>query len=1060
MSRPDVQQVLSRLKSFQRRTVEHAFHRLFVAPDSSARFLVSDEVGLGKTLVARGVIARAIDHLWDSVKQIDIIYICSNQSIASSNLPKLRVGGAGERSFALATRLTMLATELAGGADRGAMSDNKLNFISFTPATSFAMGNSGGKVAERVLLYQLLAPQVGSTTALKNVLQGGIKHPGTWREHLDRRSYPIEPGVRARFVAEYESRPALGMEFERLRETWFGRWRENWPEEARRQRNRWVGKLRALLANVCIEALEPDLIILDEFQRFKALLETRSEKRDPAAELAQSLFRAKTPEGQPVRTLLLSATPYKLYTTDAEIEHEDHYADFLGTTRFLMGGDEARVDALQRGLARYGGALKRAAAGGVDEVAGAKSTVEDALRAVMARTERVGASEARDAMVEEPRLELALSVGDVRQYLAADALFRVVGAHDPIVFWKSAPYLAHFMRGYKVNQQLAEAVEQRPGEVARVLREHAGASLTADALHRWEEVDPAHAKLREILRTTVDEGLWRLLWMPPTVPYWPLEGAYAGTEGRTKTLLFSAWNVVPDVVSGLVSYEAERLMVGERMSDYREPGRQQRPLLRLTDSAVGGLTRHRLMLLLLPCLSLADEAHPLSAPEGVDRREWVAERVAAMLSDPRLPDAQDRDVDRRWEWAAPMLLDPGLRAFLVEWQGDDSLGRPNPEVFGKYVGELRDLDPASLGRRPEGLAELLTEVALGSPAVLAARTAAAVGVPASARRRVAVRIAQAFWRLFNRPAVITLLNQLAGSAADTEDEDGHYWQLVLRYCRDGNLQAVLDETWHLAWEQHAWADGETIEATAMRCATQIAAAVEPSPSRVHAGFLKVTGADGTQIASEEVRLRTDFALRFGDIRTDEGVVHQDAVRSAFNSPFRPFLLASTSVGQEGLDFHPWCHRLVHWNLPGNPVDLEQREGRIHRYKGHAVRKNVADQHALAALAAWQPGRDLWRDLFQLADDDARRRGDSDLVPHWMAPGPHRVQRHVPMLPYTKEVEAFRRLKRQLAAYRVVFGQPRQEELVTLLDQSGLDVQRLRAWAIDLAPPELAGAEAE
>ncbi len=65
----------------------------------------------------------------------------------------------------------------------------------------------------------------------------------------------------------------------------------------------------------------------------------------------------------------------------------------------------------------------------------------------------------------------------------------------------------------------------------------------------------------------------------------------------------------------------------------------------------------------------------------------------------------------------------------------------------------------------------------------------------------------------------------------------------------------------------------------------------------------------------------------------------------YNSPFRPFLLTSTSTGQEGLDFYPWCHRLVHWNLPGNPVDLEQREGHVHWYKGHAVRRIV-----LAVLA--------------------------------------------------------------------------------------------------------------
>ena len=63
-----------------------------------------------------------------------------------------------------------------------------------------------------------------------------------------------------------------------------------------------------------------------------------------------------------------------------------------------------------------------------------------------------------------------------------------------------------------------------------------------------------------------------------------------------------------------------------------------------------------------------------------------------------------------------------------------------------------------------------------------------------------------------------------------------------------------------------------------------------------------------------------------------------------------------------------------------------------------------------------------------------------------------MQRHVPLLPYSREVEAFKRLKRQLAAYRVVFGQPRQEELMTLLDHSGIDTRQLAEWAVDLRPP--------
>ena len=444
-------------------------------------------------------------------------------------------------------------------------------------------------------------------------------------------------------------------------------------------------------------------------------------------------------------------------------------------------------------------------------------------------------------------------------------------------------------------------------------------------------------------------------------------------------------------------------------------------------------------------------------------QDGVRERVAELLSDPSLPDPQVGEVDDRWEWAAPLVLDPTLRTFLGDWVNDSELRRPNPDLFGAYVADLCGLNSSELGRRPEGLVDLLTEVALGSPAVLAARMSTPAGqsaptelpqtLPSNDRRRVAVRVADAFWRLFNRPAVIKLLGQLAAESPRATREENYYWRLVLRYCRDGNLQAVLDEAWHLAWEQQSWDDKKTPEAVAGECSAQLAAAIEPSPSRVHAQVFRADDPEVGEVARGEVRLRTDFALRFGAIRTDEGLITQDAVRSSFNSPFRPFLLASTSVGQEGLDFHPWCHRLVHWNLPGNPVDLEQREGRVHRYKGHAVRRNVAEAFADAATARWRFGDDLWADIFELAHQAARAAGESDLVPHWIAEGRWRVQRHVPMLPYTKEIDAFRRLKRQLAAYRVVFGQPRQEELVALLDNANVDVRSLRDWAVSLEPPD-------
>ena len=110
---------------------------------------------------------------------------------------------------------------------------------------------------------------------------------------------------------------------------------------------------------------------------------------------------------------------------------------------------------------------------------------------------------------------------------------------------------------------------------------------------------------------------------------------------------------------------------------------------------------------------------------------------------------------------------------------------------------------------------------------------------------------------------------------------------------------------------------------------------------------------------------------------DEGgeVTREDQVRNAFNSPFRPFILASTSVGQEGLDFHLYCRAVYHWNLPSNPVDLEQREGRVHRYKGHVIRHNLAAKYGLWATVG---DNDPWAALFSAAASQ-RQTGQNELI---------------------------------------------------------------------------------
>lgn len=61
---------------------------------------------------------------------------------------------------------------------------------------------------------------------------------------------------------------------------------------------------------------------------------------------------------------------------------------------------------------------------------------------------------------------------------------------------------------------------------------------------------------------------------------------------------------------------------------------------------------------------------------------------------------------------------------------------------------------------------------------------------------------------------------------------------------------------------------------------------------------------------------------------------------------------------------------------------------------------------------------------------------------------------VPLLPFSREVEQLRRLKRSLALYQLVFGQPRQEDLLAHLTEQMSDEEADRisaAWTISLMP---------
>jgi hypothetical protein len=189
------------------------------------------------------------------------------------------------------------------------------------------------------------------------------------------------------------------------------------------------------------------------------------------------------------------------------------------------------------------------------------------------------------------------------------------------------------------------------------------------------------------------------------------------------------------------------------------------------------------------------------------------------------------------------------------------------------------------------------------------------------------------------------------------------------------------------------------------------------------------------------------------------------VREAFNSPFWPFVLATTSVGQEGLDFHLFCRDVVHWNLPSNPVDLEQREGRINRRDGLAIRRAIAREWPMKRLAGAPTGgsHSFWEHVFDaIGHADDVQRYKHGLYPHWVfeprGGQVERIRRHLFFYADSHDASRYEELKERLALYRLVFGQPRQQDLLdriqrTVHDESGRQVSHsaLTRYMINLSP---------
>lgn len=1177
----NAERVLARLAPFQRRTAEYVVSRLYDPVDPARRFLVADEVGLGKTWVAKGVIAEVIRHrrveLGDP--RVDIVYVCPNAQIANQNVDHLEEVTQG--LVVKETRLPLLAARTAGLEGRA------VNLVCITPGTSGLSGAvATGSFEERALISAVareLFADVRWTANVERVFHYGVKDLGerTPRERMARkidrlfrvpresvetaRPSRLEAGrLRSndslvvslrRIVTEDDRRRrranpsgrAKPVPFEYLpRREQLIELRDNFRDVpdggadvrlTRRQadwklkRSQFISDFRNMLAHAAIRSLKPDLVILDEFQRFGYLLASGEGGQigDPDTtsadavelDLARQLFAStnNAMDDDP-RVLLLSATPFRSFGRGAEGSIAN--PELNRTVRFLKSqavADEVNqlvLDAREAMLEAASGALQSDSGGraqAIDRAAEACAQLGAALRPLMVRTERIALTGDRDAMLRDMASDrvLTLEAEDVAGFHDAASFARAAGVGDIVEYWKSAPYPLAFMSGYALWRRIDDALSKRQasGRLPAIVDAigKATGELDSLALERFDEIVWPHEGFRRLVDDVFVGGSEHWLWMPPSLCYYVAENGPCGQvtpNPYTKRIVFSSWTLAPKMLAALLSYEHERrVRAAIGVSKLARP-RLDFPTIDRGTKRPAGL--HQL-LLVAPWGGLArfgDSRPFVSASEQPGLMDVLSTTAAAIeltLGDFVRAAPGSASADPAWYWVGPALLDviadgetarsvgrsnlgwwiaaeaeTWTQRVMITDEPDDERGRSDDDHaagLAQHVSTVRDaviewsamartelieLIGARFGAPPDDLFDVLAMAAVGSPAICALRSfrrralerelaEANEQAGDAGNRDEAARLAWGFRSLF--------MNDLAGAVVAGREAGNarSYWREVLRYSADCHLQAVLDEYIHVL---RSWVKSSDVVGRAT-------AAVRVGDARLKVRTVNPDGTDPVDVLGGVRQMPMVFASTFGsdeNVGSEQSISRLQIVSNRFNSPFWPFVMATTSIGQEGLDFHLYSHAVVHWNLPPSPVDLEQREGRIQRRHGHAIRKNLALDYRrhISGDAITDP----WAELFTAAENDLELRGltAQGMVPHWVySPSAEhaKIERYARYFPYSKEERRFEQLMQELTTYRLTFGQPRQDDLLQFLrasiEQDDLEAiaQRLR---VDLGPPEV------
>ncbi|NOH43439.1 helicase [Vibrio cyclitrophicus] len=1065
--------VLAGLKDFQKATVDQTINKYQLAKHSH-RILVADEVGLGKTIVAKGVIAQLLKrHVGvNTTKSMRVIYICSNLALADENRQKLALfNGEDAKRWVKPSTFGRLV-ELALKPKHSEINDEHvIEVCTLTPSTSFTLTAGAGNCRERAILAVLLSQTTNLCDVVKPIRElfktNQITREGRWEEELSylEQNFDTDPLV----VSELENRLTMPCEsrvlnerFASLQEAAFflvNCWIEDSGEtdETSHLFYHFRVDIRRLVARCCAGSLQADLFILDEFQRFQSLTDQSSDSEESL--IARQVFNDKgETKKEKSKVLLLSATPFKAMTTiNDEDDESSHHEQLHKLLDFLSHNDVDFVSQyeMSRNLLHDDMLTLSSGSSEFESISDTNArSVEKLLREYIARTERSQISKGFEQLIHSNELCCGSDFGveEVQGYRAIEALNTALpkgrGGVSLIEFAKSAPWAISFLNGYAFKELYHRNINNP--DVRKLLgkrrsREHTHAWLSHANIQNYRlnvEQSAPNAKIKALSKVIFEGSSENLLWSPPCKPYYEFDGVFKGNENFTKTLLFSSWALVPKALSCLWTYEAERrVLKGKGKRPQYHSGKTASPLLRFE-----GQSTLNVWHLLYPCKSLAEVSYIDGSLDEILAQQTIL--IQSKLACLKQYESEER-TNSDWYLLAPMLLDKqaGEVEHFENWL-EVIESRLNTEGRIKHFAKIKqyfeDRDSLSLGKMPDDLATVLAYSGLANPATCALRTIQTLWSESTDELNLvnySVQFAELTTRLFNHEYAIPIVKRNIKHTLISGQTASPAWYKVLVYCAHGNYQSMLDEYCHLLATS-----GSDLHATTSKL--EHAMGIRSSSEQVHFWESRTKAKDKCSSS-----MRCHFAVPLGNqkLNDDSGLKRVVSVRDAFNSPFRPFVLSSTSIGQEGLDFHWYCRRVVHWNLPNNPIDIEQREGRVNRYKSLVVRQRIAENYTpdIGNKA------DVWGQLFeQAANGDTNKT--SDLEPYWFTPkGKAQIERIVPTYPMSKEVAKYAGVKKILVLYRLAFGQPRQQELLesfTACDIESEEFNRVKdSLIIDLAP---------